>query len=452
MKLVVLILTLLLASVVAKPQMISGAADIVTVYSQNGQFYLKSIPYDDESPSLRGKTLVYKSGGAKPLYTLDRGFDLIEPNTLFLSNDGEVIFHANTWEPDEEKDGLKSITVYKHGQLIRSLTETEVTGCDKRKERCRLVYYNEDKAAVDEKERFLKHFAIFSFEDVVYLTDSRKITHSFDLKDGSLIRSEPFADVFNRIKTKGRLTRVTQVSYDAPQFNDFPRLMNGTNANLALAHYIGMKASQDDRQYKLYTVILNCNLLRDGSLEIENIEVDKELPKEKILQFFSSNKFDRRSVPAVFEKWHLRDEFFQFRNANELQARQEKQQELTEKRQEFNRRLTLETIDGVYIPANLLECFVELDKQLSEIDKKEMLALPKRDDMIRYHHSLGMWIRNNWGLWGGSRLQKYFTDRGIAHPDNMSGIILDHYHDWLHGNKDSWKTWESQTKKNQPHE
>jgi len=53
MKPVVLILTLLLASVVARPQMFSGAADIVTVYSQNGQFYLKSIPYDDESPSLR---------------------------------------------------------------------------------------------------------------------------------------------------------------------------------------------------------------------------------------------------------------------------------------------------------------------------------------------------------------------------------------------------------------
>lgn len=27
-------------------------------------------------------------------------------------------------------------------------------------------------------------------------------------------------------------------------------------------------------------------------------------------------------------------------------------------------------------------------------------------DMIRYHMGLGMWMRNNWGLWGGSRLAK----------------------------------------------
>lgn len=447
------LLVVLLAGVVANAQLISGAVDVVTVYSQNGQFYLKSIPYDDESPSLRGKALVYRRGSAKPLYTLNRGFDLIEPNTLFLSNDGEVIFHANSWEPNEEKDGLKSITVYKHGQLIRSLTETEVTGCNKQKERCRLVYYNDNKPAVDEKERFLKQFAIFSFADFVYLTDSKKITHTFDLKDGSLIRSEPFADIFDQIKTKGRLTRVTQVSYDAPYLNDFPRLKNGRNTNVALAHYLDMKASGgDDRQYKLYTVILNGNLLRDGTLEIENIEVDKELPKDRIVEFFRTHKFDRRSIPAVFEEWNFRDEFFYFRNKNALQARRERQQELTAERQEYQRRLTLETIDGVYIPANLLECFVELDKRLSEIDKKEMLALPERNDMISYHLSLGMWIRNNWGLWGGSRLQKYFMDRGISHPDNMSGIVLVHYHDWLHGNKDSWKTWESQTKKNQARE
>ena len=55
---------------------------------------------------------------------------------------------------------------------------------------------------------------------------------------------------------------------------------------------------------------------------------------------------------------------------------------------------------------------------------------------------LGMWIRNNWGLRSGSRLQKYFRDRKIVHPDNMSGIILDYYHDWLNGKKDTWKEWE----------
>ena len=53
MKPVFAILIVLVAAIVAKPQLISGAVDILTIYSQNERFYLRSIPYDDESPSLR---------------------------------------------------------------------------------------------------------------------------------------------------------------------------------------------------------------------------------------------------------------------------------------------------------------------------------------------------------------------------------------------------------------
>jgi len=91
MKQVLLIVVLLLTGVVIKAQMISGAIDVVTIYSQNERFYLKSIPYDNESPSMRGKTFVYERGNETPLYTLDRGFDVIQPNALILSNDGETM-------------------------------------------------------------------------------------------------------------------------------------------------------------------------------------------------------------------------------------------------------------------------------------------------------------------------------------------------------------------------
>lgn len=43
------------------------------------------------------------------------------------------------------------------------------------------------------------------------------------------------------------------------------------------------------------------------------------------------------------------------------------------------------------------------------------------------HLGLGMGLRNGWGLWGGSRLAKYFNGMGIFHPDDMSGIILESY-------------------------
>jgi hypothetical protein len=48
------------------------------------------------------------------------------------------------------------------------------------------------------------------------------------------------------------------------------------------------------------------------------------------------------------------------------------------------------------------------------------------DDMVYYHFSLGLWMRNNWGLWkGNSGLSKFFNSVGVNNPDDMSGIILE---------------------------
>jgi hypothetical protein len=85
----------------------------------------------------------------------------------------------------------------------------------------------------------------------------------------------------------------------------------------------------------------------------------------------------------------------------------------------------------VYIPKDLDECFVELKKLLPEKTVDEMKNGAEKD-MINYHHGLGTWLRNNWGLWKGSRLSKWFNDKGVQHPDDMSGIIFDSF--WRHLN------------------
>src|SRR6267378_4210619 len=83
----------------------------------------------------------------------------------------------------------------------------------------------------------------------------------------------------------------------------------------------------------------------------------------------------------------------------------------------------------VYIPKDLDDCFVELERMLPSTLLDEMRESSERN-MISYHHSLGLWIRNNWALWAGSRLSTYFKQLGIRHPDDMSGIILTSF--WRH--------------------
>lgn len=119
-----------------------------------------------------------------------------------------------------------------------------------------------------------------------------------------------------------------------------------------------------------------------------------------------------------------------------------------EEEKEYLQRLQKDTIDGVYIPENLEDCFIQLDKLLSEEDKQTIKQLKNREETIQFHHGLGTWIRNNWGLWGGSRLQKYMLDRGFRHPDDMSATILEFYYDWLHEQNDEWKKFETKSPNN----
>ena len=85
----------------------------------------------------------------------------------------------------------------------------------------------------------------------------------------------------------------------------------------------------------------------------------------------------------------------------------------------------------VYIPKDLQDTFTELDKMLSPALRAEMRAGAEKE-MFRYHFGLGMWIRNNWGLWKGLRLAKWFNQEQILVPDDMSGIIFVSYWRYLH--------------------
>lgn len=83
----------------------------------------------------------------------------------------------------------------------------------------------------------------------------------------------------------------------------------------------------------------------------------------------------------------------------------------------------------VYIPKDLDDAFIELKKMLAPALLNE-LRNNSEEHLSGYHHGLGTWLRNNWGLWAGARLAQYFNQLGIHHPDDMSGIILTSF--WRH--------------------
>ncbi|MDE5607765.1 MAG: hypothetical protein K2I64_02390 [Muribaculaceae bacterium] len=98
----------------------------------------------------------------------------------------------------------------------------------------------------------------------------------------------------------------------------------------------------------------------------------------------------------------------------------------------------VDSINGIYVPIDLIDACRELDKLLDDSTKVEIVTLGKEFGRVA-HHTLGMWIRNNWGLWGGSRLQAYLRSKGYGDPDEMSDYLLNCYQFWLESKKESDK-------------
>ena len=76
-----------------------------------------------------------------------------------------------------------------------------------------------------------------------------------------------------------------------------------------------------------------------------------------------------------------------------------------------------------YCPLTKEIAFARLDKRLSDEDKKAIL---KARDMIEFHFSLGMWIRNTWIY--GNEEERSHGDRhlgmGACFHGNFFAIFL----------------------------
>lgn len=79
-------------------------------------------------------------------------------------------------------------------------------------------------------------------------------------------------------------------------------------------------------------------------------------------------------------------------------------------------------------PKTAAEAWKRLDKRLNEEDKK---AIREAEDMVEFHFSLGMWIRNYW-IYTGERenlesLMKELGEPEFLMGDMASSVILDAY-------------------------
>jgi len=94
----------------------------------------------------------------------------------------------------------------------------------------------------------------------------------------------------------------------------------------------------------------------------------------------------------------------------------------------YEQRVQQEMLYDVYIPKDLTDAFIQLNKLIEEDSKLKFKNMPEAQAGVKLHFSFGRWIIHNWGFYGGSRFSKYLNTLGLYDPDTMARFVIITYH------------------------
>ena len=443
---------LLLTAHAAAAQFDCTYRNIITVYSVNGDYYARATPYYNFDLSPYGKTEVYNARTNRLLYTIP---ECLSKGFLFLSNDGTSLLHLVDLEYKSDREAFShALTLYRNGLKAKQVSLKELTFCDSCDDVGYLFFRIEDtivyeegqlkrvyNSAATQCEQALHKRPACIIDDTVLLCNSNRHLLKICLSTGD-ITSLPFDTNHCALMRQTPSPRIDTVKFSCP--SGYVTVQGYDSGEEALAKKLGM-APQGDTwypRYKYYYVKMLLRIDRQGKATIVRMNNRDSLPENRLRKAVDDMTFYTDNFPEGVDYWYQKL-FCTMRKRNRFVARREGKIEQAKEQAAYQRRLVADSIDGVYIPRNLEESFHVLDTLLTAKDIQLIRSLPERDAMSAFHFGLGMWLRNNWGFWGGSRLQQYFVQRGVTHPDNMSGTLLEYYYDYLHGYHQGWRAFDA---------
>lgn len=96
--------------------------------------------------------------------------------------------------------------------------------------------------------------------------------------------------------------------------------------------------------------------------------------------------------------------------------------------EKYQWRIQQEVLYGVYIPEDVNDALIQLNKLTDKASKAKFKAMDEEQAVHKLFFSLGRWMTHNWSLYEGSRLSVYLQNMGIHHPDDMCRFLIRVYH------------------------
>ncbi len=460
---------LLLFSIVSFGQLNVSAVDINLIKSDNNEFSLISAPYTNHVTTQLGKTVV-RDIQNNVHYVIPRYFSLIDRERyLFIDNSGEYVVYIVSHNIFHRPLVEKSIQIFRNGRKFHSYDLNELTD-DSIAKKNKLFFDD-----VIDSIGFGKHFYAKNTSELKkkvfmnpVLSNDRKVlifaqgykVIELNLKDGK-IKSYPLQDL--------KLQELN--SYNKPISNSinhhviYPKnlIVKGTNKHIydALADLLNLKLTSrlGSDLFIQYGSEISFLIDRNGNCSEIEINANKRISEDSVRMFFENCNIDfsyreqsaiekkftnhikfvnNATLDDTVDKWQVT--IYPSFTEKDLQlSKKLKHKEIQDQLAISKKNLVADSIYGIYIPKNIEDCFHTLNNIMKKEDIDKIKNIKSNNDLSAYHFGIGLWMRNNWGLWVGSRLSEYFHSRNINHPDSISSRILSFYHEWLNDKNSAWE-------------
>ena len=391
------------------------------VFLDKGNYVVESIPYKTvnygQGELCSGVTKVYSLPGDSLIYTVDRYFVL---DHTFFSNDGKRIVYINDYLRGTDYDSCTTslIEFYQDGMVEQSYYFEDLFGRSADDNEFNWLYHEKEL-----NEWFFKNNHYLVNDNIYVISGINGVVFIFDMNTNELVEkvdTATFQDNLTLVDFERNFVKFIPLE----EAKLFPDLKNGNSFRSELAKEVDVDLipvnsdkSTDRYYYRIDLEVLIDSLgntihNRVSSSEYVLTEKANKI-KESISDFLSKSTFDIDTIPYNLQEWLFEDKFYIARNPISLS--------IDDKQEYENRVCQIDSLRGTYIPKDLSDAHSELNKILDN-EAKEMIVKGEST-----HFGLGMWLRNNWGLWSGGRLKCYFDERELYHPDHISSLILGTY-------------------------
>ncbi len=94
----------------------------------------------------------------------------------------------------------------------------------------------------------------------------------------------------------------------------------------------------------------------------------------------------------------------------------------------YETRIKKTFINGQYIPKDLQDALLELDKRMEDDARASFKQFSEEEAASKAYFSMGRWMMIKWGMEDGSRLTNYFKQNQIGFLEDMVRILMITYH------------------------